>query len=91
MLQPNFVPGLDHFEAEHIGPYGKIISNWKKDGDVIKYSAVVPANSTATVTFPAGKKASLNGKEVVATGLKIASGSYEFLVKWLDFQTYEVF
>jgi alpha-L-rhamnosidase len=80
-LAPNFVAGLDHFEAEHTGPYGKIVSNWKRDGDVIKYAVVVPANSTATVTFPAGKKALLNGKDVATTGLKITSGSYEFIVK----------
>jgi alpha-L-rhamnosidase len=81
LLEPNFVPDLDHFESEHIGPYGKIVSAWKKDGDAVKYSVVIPANSTATVSFPAGKKAWLNGKEVAAKGLKIASGSYEFMVK----------
>jgi alpha-L-rhamnosidase len=81
LLQPNFVPGLDHFEAEHTGPYGKIGSAWKREGDAVKYSVTVPANSTAAVTFPAGKKATLGGKDVAANGLKIASGSYEFLVK----------
>ncbi|MES2378807.1 MAG: glycoside hydrolase family 78 protein [Bacteroidota bacterium] len=81
-LEPNFVTGLDHFEAEHTSPYGKIVSNWKRDGDVVKYSVTVPANSTATVVLPAGKKVSLNGKAVaIGKGLKIASGSYEFTVK----------
>lgn len=30
ILQPNFVPGLDSFEATHESPYGKILSSWKR-------------------------------------------------------------
>jgi alpha-L-rhamnosidase len=81
LLRPNFVAGLDNFQSNHIGPYGKIVSNWKRNGDAVIYSVVVPANSTATITLPAGKKGYLNGKEVTANGLKIVAGSYEFTVK----------
>ncbi|MFD2146562.1 alpha-L-rhamnosidase [Mucilaginibacter antarcticus] len=81
LLKPNFVTGLNSFESNHIGPYGKIVSNWKRKGSSVIYSAIVPANSSATVTFPSGKKAYLNGKEVAGNGLRISSGSYEFTVK----------
>jgi hypothetical protein len=43
---------------------------------------VIPANSTATVVFPAGKKVTLDGKGVATTsGLQITAGSYDFMVK----------
>lgn len=32
MLRPNFVAGLDAFEASHISPYGEIVSSWKRTG-----------------------------------------------------------
>lgn len=51
-LRPNFVSGLDHFEAEHDGPYGKIVSSWKRAGKKLIYEVSIPANSSATVTFP---------------------------------------
>ena len=52
LLQPNFVPGLDHFQASHKGPYGLIESGWQKKGDRLVYEAVIPPNSTATLSLP---------------------------------------
>jgi alpha-L-rhamnosidase len=84
LLSPNFVTGLDHFEATHTGPYGKIISAWKRTGKAIKYSITIPANSTASVNFP-----KIDGKQVYADGKRLTmqnncqlqSGSYEFEIK----------
>jgi len=84
LLAPNFVPGLDHFESAHTGPYGKILSNWKRKGNAVEYSVTIPANSTGTVTFPSinGKKVYADGKLVeVANGLKILAGSYIYIIK----------
>ena len=49
VLKPNFVSGLKEFEAKHEGPYGTIISSWKKAGEEILYDVTIPANSTATL------------------------------------------
>jgi alpha-L-rhamnosidase len=49
LLKPHFVPGLNHFEAKHEGPYGTIISSWEKTKSGIDYRVSVPANSTATL------------------------------------------
>lgn len=82
ILTPNFVDKLDHFEAEHNGPYGKIVSSWKRKGNMIEYSVTIPANSTGRVYFPAGKQATLNGKRINAVrGLDVKAGSYVFEVK----------
>nr|GFA61122.1 hypothetical protein [Tanacetum cinerariifolium] len=52
LLTPHFVAGLDHFEANHAGPYGLIRSAWKKNGAVVSYSVTVPPNATATLQLP---------------------------------------
>lgn len=82
LLQPNFVSGLLFFTASHDGPYGKIRSSWKRAGQAVLYSVVVPANSTATVTLPVkpGQKVYLEGK-VVSAVVNIQAGSYQFVVK----------
>lgn len=73
LLKPNFVNGLEHFEAEHIGPYGKIVSKWKKNGDLVSYHVVIPPNSTATL-FIDGESVELNGKSIH----KNEKGVFEF-------------
>ena len=60
ILKPNFVDGLDSFEAQHESPYGNIHSSWKRVGERIRYSASVPPNSTATLF--------LDGKVVLQEG-----------------------
>jgi alpha-L-rhamnosidase len=49
LLQPYFVAGLDSFRAAHKGPYGLIVSEWKRVGDEVIYSVEVPSNTTATL------------------------------------------
>ncbi|WPV00438.1 family 78 glycoside hydrolase catalytic domain [Mucilaginibacter sp. cycad4] len=81
LLQPHFVPGLNEFTATHKGPYGNIVSSWQRTGNGITYKVTVPANSTATITFPAGK-VYLGGKPLNNPGLyKVAAGSYVFEIK----------
>lgn len=55
ILKPNFVDGLNEFEAKHQSEYGLIKSSWKRSGKKIFYEVSVPANSTATLFFPQGK------------------------------------
>ncbi|MBG6236177.1 alpha-L-rhamnosidase [Pedobacter sp. CAN_A7] len=82
LLKPNFVAGLDHFEATHEGPYGTIRSYWKRKKNKVTYEVTVPANSTATIHFPvsAGQKVFDKGK-LVTSPLQVQSGSYVFEIK----------
>jgi alpha-L-rhamnosidase len=79
-LEPNFVPGLDSFSASHDGPFGKIISEWKRSANGIIYQIEVPANSSAAIKFPAGtSKVLLDGKEINPLPIyKAAAGHYRF-------------
>lgn len=84
LLEPNFVPGLSHFESWHKGPYGQIVSNWKREGEVIHYSMTIPANSTASIKLPhvAGKKVYLDGKLIAADKpFKQVAGHYEYEIR----------
>lgn len=92
LLKPNFVPGLDHFEASHNGPCGTIISSWKKDGNNIIYNVTIPPNSTATLFLKSGtilesgkKTEKIEGVKKISqtepfTILELESGKYSFSI-----------
>jgi len=63
ILKPDFVKGLNSFEAIHTGPYGTITSSWKRTGAKITYQVVIPPNSTAEL--------SLKGKTILEGGKKL--------------------
>lgn len=68
ILKPHFVKGLDHFEAKLEGPFGTIVSSWKKDGEKVVYRVIIPANSTATLN--------LNGSELLENDKKLSDNKY---------------
>lgn len=93
VLKPNFVQGLDYFEATHEGPYGEILSSWKKKGKQVKYNVSVPTNSEATL-YLKSKKIKENGRSldknpwirIKATQenqivLELKAGNYHFEIK----------
>lgn len=82
LLKPNFVQGLDHFEATHEGPQGKIVSSWRRKGKKVIYTATVPANSTATLYFPLKDgQGAYTGKKKVAAVLNLDAGTYQYEVR----------
>lgn len=81
LLQPNFVTGLNYFNSSHKGPFGTISSSWKRSAGKIIYEVVIPANSSAAISFPGGvnSKVFLDGKKIKGTGpYPVAAGSYRF-------------
>lgn len=82
LLRPNFVQGLDHFEATHEGPYGKIVSGWKRNGLQVSYTVTIPANSTATLRFPLqqGQKA-YRASTQLADEVNLKAGYYVFEIR----------
>ena len=81
-LQPSFINGLDQFEAKHDGPFGNVVSSWKRSGQRIAYHVVVPANSTATITFPVGKTI-YSGKQKMAAvkSMNLNAGVYDYFIE----------
>lgn len=71
LIRPQPVGDLTWAKATEDGPYGRIVSSWRRQGTRFHLDVVVPPNSSATVTLP-GHRA--NG----ATTLEIGSGTYAF-------------
>lgn len=52
IMEPVFPENLSFVNASHNSPYGKIESNWKRDGNHLEWNITIPANTTATVKLP---------------------------------------
>lgn len=51
-LKPYPIKGLDYVNCSYDSAYGKIISNWKVNGNVFEWDFTIPANTTAVVYLP---------------------------------------
>jgi len=66
ILRPGIVKSVDWVNCSYESPYGKIISNWKMEGDLFEWKVTIPTNSTATLYLP-GKEIQEGGKEAVTS------------------------
>lgn len=93
IIKPAVVGDLTWVKSHHDSPYGRIVSNWTRDGEKITMDVSVPANTAATVYVPAKDAADVaeSGKPAgKAEGVKflrmeenaavyaIGSGNYQF-------------
>ncbi|MBR4995463.1 MAG: family 78 glycoside hydrolase catalytic domain [Alistipes sp.] len=74
-LRPYFPDGLEEFTARHTSPYGEIVSGWSTKGSKVLYQVTIPANSTATLTLPAGWSCKEGEKQ------ELKAGTYLFTCK----------
>jgi alpha-L-rhamnosidase len=94
ILKPNFVEGLTEFEAEHEGPFGKIISSWRRSPGSVSYDVAIPPNSTATLYLPEGTGITESGMPLQGNRLirihepdndkiclLLKSGRYNFIIE----------
>ncbi len=79
-MQPHPVGDLKWVKATHNSPYGKISSEWHRDGNKFDWQIEIPANTTATVTVPAEKlgRITCDGKPAAAT-LQLGSGKHHLI------------
>ena len=52
IIQPAIVGDITWVKAHHDGPYGRITSHWKREGDSFTLDVTIPPNSTATIVLP---------------------------------------
>lgn len=74
---PNFL--LAEADCSHDSPYGRISSSWKIKGNKIKYTLLIPAGTSADVSFADNAKVqTLDGKAATAQTFKLNAGKHEF-------------
>lgn len=49
IIKPHFIDDLQWVKAEYNSVWGKIKSEWKREGDRIELSVQIPAGTTATI------------------------------------------
>ena len=52
IIKPAVVSGLTWVKSHHDSPYGRIVSNWKREGEQLTMEVTIPVNTTATVYIP---------------------------------------
>jgi hypothetical protein len=93
IIQPQIVGDLSAANVAYGSPYGRIVSNWKRDAGRLTMDVAIPANTTATVYVPAKDAAAVteSGKAIVpgsgveflrtennAAVYAVGSGTYRF-------------
>jgi alpha-L-rhamnosidase len=68
LIQPTVVGDLTWVRAHFDSPYGRIVSDWKIEGDRFTMNVTIPPNTTAIIVEP--------GKS--GTKHKVGSGRYQF-------------
>lgn len=96
IIKPAIVGDLTWVKAHHNSSYGRIESNWRREGDCIHVAVKIPPNSTATVTLPAKAVAdvTVNGSSIKMAEhvtfremknnrvvVDVGAGGYAFLCK----------
>lgn len=71
IIRPYVGGTLAWVKASYTSACGKIQSNWKKEGNLVKMQVAIPAGATATVILPGGESKT------------VGAGSYEFESKVL--------
>ncbi len=52
LLQPHPIDGLDYVNCSYNSVYGRIESNWRRNGNLFEWDIIIPPNTTATVMLP---------------------------------------
>jgi len=83
IIQPAMVGDVTWVKCHHDSPYGRILSNWKREGEKLTMEVTVPPNTTATIHVPAKDFASVteSGKPATQTvGVKLLRGDIGVVV-----------
>ena len=90
ILKPTFFKELDQVTVSHQSPFGKIVSEWKRQKQSVLYHVVIPANATADFYVPQGytvKQVKLSDgqkldlEENSSHTYQLISGNYEIELK----------
>ncbi|MFJ6653401.1 family 78 glycoside hydrolase catalytic domain [Microbacterium sp. NPDC091313] len=72
-IAPRPLAALDHAAATHVTPYGEASVSWRRSGDSIRITAVVPPGTTAVLDLP--------GTPEAPVPAEVGSGTHEWTVR----------
>ena len=88
IIKPEIVGDISHVSVTYECPYGKFISDLRKEGDIYYLDVEIPANTTANVFSPNNNITGLTennqkfkAKTTKDGAVKIGSGKYYFKIK----------
>jgi alpha-L-rhamnosidase len=96
IIKPAIIGDLTWVKCHYDSPYGRIVSNWKREGSKLTMDVTIPPNTTATVYVPAkdadgvaesgtpameAKGVKFLRMENNAAVLAVESGTYRFVSK----------
>jgi alpha-L-rhamnosidase len=94
VMKPHPVGDLKFVKAAHQSPYGRIASEWRKEGRTCEWRIEIPANSTATVYVPKmpRQRVTESGSALGGVrGVKLLRGDGDWIVLQLGSGTYHLF
>jgi alpha-L-rhamnosidase len=83
VLRPYIGPGLDHARGSYRSLHGEILSAWCREGQTLRWSVKVPANTTARIYVPSavGSSVSESGRPPRRSiGLRVVGRAGAFLL-----------
>ena len=88
-MAPVFPEGLNHVKASYESVYGKIVSDWTRDGNRLDWCVVVPGNTTAVIRIPKEYGVNVSSQPGIhqvsntetALVVEVGSGEYHFVSK----------
>ena len=88
-MAPVFPEGLNHVKASYESVYGKIVSNWTRDGNRLDWRVVVPGNTTAVIRIPKEYGVNVSSQPGIhqisntetELVVEVGSGEYHFVSK----------
>jgi alpha-L-rhamnosidase len=66
IIKPAIVGDLKWVNCYHDSPYGRIVSNWKRDNKILTMDITIPVNTTATMYIPASKLENVKERGIAA-------------------------
>ncbi len=56
LIRPQVPKGLDWVKSSYRSVRGKIVSNWRRVGDLVRFEVEIPVNSAARVVLPSSRR-----------------------------------
>jgi alpha-L-rhamnosidase len=87
IIRPEFAGNLTWVKAHHATLYGRVVSNWRRDGEQLTMEVTIPPNTSATVHVPATRiedvtEGDTPAREAVGVRfLRMQRGAAEFAVE----------